>query len=93
MLTISSSRQQSAKDVPGELEPVRLVTTYVGTLRGCEKFGQLARVEAERRGIRQALEVVVIGDGAAWIDTLAAEHFGSHTRSSITTMWANGWKR
>ena len=43
-------------------------------------FGQLARVEAERRGIRQAVEVVVIGDGAEWIDTVAREHFGAHVR-------------
>ena len=29
-------------------------------------------------GVRQAKQVVVIGDGAAWIDTLHQRHFGRH---------------
>jgi hypothetical protein len=80
VLTISSYRKASAKEPGGDLEPVRLVTTYLGTMQDSHRFGQLARVEAERRGIRQALEVVIIGDGASWIDTVAGEHFGCHTR-------------
>lgn len=80
VLTISSYHKTRPRE-PGENpEPARLVTTYLGTMQGSVKFGQLARVEAERRGIRQALEVVVIGDGASWIDTLAEEHFACHTR-------------
>ena len=61
-----------------EREPKRLVTTYVGTMAKSKKFGVLARVEAERRGIRQALEVVVMGDAAAWSDTIHGEHFCAH---------------
>jgi hypothetical protein len=76
-----ASYQKRAPEKPGEdPQPQRLVTTYVGTMAGSRTFGVMARVEAERRGIRQALEVVVIGDGAAWIDTIADAHFAAHTR-------------
>jgi hypothetical protein len=78
--TISSYQRKPAEEPGGDPEPVRLVTTYVATMQSSERFGQLARIEAERRGIRQAQEVVVIGDGAAWIDTEADKHFGCHER-------------
>lgn len=61
-------------------EPERLSTTYVGTLSRSRKFGVLARVEAERQGVREIPEVLIIGDGAAWIDKIADEHFSSHPR-------------
>jgi hypothetical protein len=80
VLTISSYQVTPAEEPGGDPEPVRLVTTYVGTMQGSDRFGQLARIEAERRGILQAQEVVVIGDGAAWIDTIADERFTGHER-------------
>jgi len=80
VLTISSYLKGPPEEPGGDPEPVRLVTTYLGTMQDSHKFGQLARVEAERRGIRQTPEVIVIGDGASWIDTVAGEHFGCHTR-------------
>jgi hypothetical protein len=80
VLAIASYCKGPPKEPGGEAEPIRQVTSYVGTMQGSVKFGQLARVEAERRGIRQAAEVVVIGDGAAWIDTVAGEHFAGHER-------------
>ncbi len=80
VLTVSSYRRAPAQEPGGDPEPVRLVTTYVGTMASSGKFGQLARVEAERRGIRQATEVEVIGDGGSWIDTVGEEHFGCHER-------------
>lgn len=80
VLTISSYQRQSAEEAGGDPEPVRLVTTYVGTMQNSDRFGELARIEAERRGIREAQEVVVIGDGAAWIDTVADQHFGGCER-------------
>jgi hypothetical protein len=65
--------------LPGEPEaekaPTPLVSTYLGTIHTSKTFGTLARLEAERRGIRQAKQVVVIGDGAGWIDTLHQQHF------------------
>jgi hypothetical protein len=40
-----------------------------------EAFGKLLHVEAERRGLRQAETVLVLGDGGNWIDPLSArEH-------------------
>jgi hypothetical protein len=80
VLTISSYVKGPPKEPGGDPEPVRQVTSYVGTMQGSARFGELTRVEAERRGIRQALEVVVIGDGAAWIDTIAQAHFACHER-------------
>lgn len=38
-------------------------------------FGRLVSLEAWRQGIATAERVVVLGDGAAWIWNLAAEHF------------------
>ena len=61
-------------------EPERLDTTYVATMGNSHKFGELVRVETERRGIRRAVELVVIGDGAVWIDTEAERHYGSYER-------------
>ena len=49
-------------------------------MHASDAFGTLARLEAERRGIRQAKEVVVLGDGAGWIDTLHHRHFARHVR-------------
>lgn len=80
VVTISSYRRVPPQEPGGDPEPVRLVTTCVGTMEHRQRFGQLARVEAERRGIRQAQEVVVIGDGGSWIDTVAQEHFACHQR-------------
>ncbi len=74
--TISSYVKGDGK----ERKPQRRVTTYVATMGTSQKFGTLARVEAERRGIRQAQEVVVMGDAAAWIDTIHGEHFVAHER-------------
>jgi hypothetical protein len=74
--TISSYLKGDGKD----RDPERLVTSYVATMGKSQEFGTLARVESERRGIRQAREVVVMGDGAAWIDTVHDEHFPAHER-------------
>jgi len=51
--------------------PQPLVTTYVATMGATEPFGKLVRVEAERRGLRQATTVLVMGDGGNWIDPLS----------------------
>jgi hypothetical protein len=55
--------------------PQPLVTSYVATMGATEAFGKLLRVEAERRGLRQAERVLVLGDGGNWIDPLSVrEH-------------------
>jgi hypothetical protein len=58
-----------------EQPPRPLVTTYVATMGATETFGKLLHVEAERRGLRRASTVLVMGDGGNWIDPLSArEH-------------------
>jgi hypothetical protein len=59
----------------GGRQPQKLVTTHVATAQAVEAFGTLARVEAERRGLRQAEEVIALGDGGNWIDPLVATFF------------------
>jgi hypothetical protein len=58
-------------------EPVRDEgsTTYVGAIEPAEHFGLRIYAEAVRRGLREADEVIVLGDGAPWIWTIADLHF------------------
>ena len=65
----------SYKPGRGELKPEPQTTTYVATLAGCQEFKKIARVEAERRGLQRALQVLALGDGGNWIDPLVAEEF------------------
>lgn len=50
-------------------------SSYVASFADAEDFGALMRHEAIRRGMAKAKVVVVIGDGAAWIWTLAKINF------------------
>jgi hypothetical protein len=48
---------------------------YVATLQDRRPFGFLLSTAAHEQGVHWAREVVVLGDGAAWIWQLAATHF------------------
>lgn len=48
---------------------------YVAHLGGPEKFGEKMWTEARQRHWTQAVDSIVIGDGATWIWNLAGEHF------------------
>lgn len=61
-------------------EPQRLVGSHLATMEAAPKFGRLARLEAERRGVRNAAQVIVMGDGATWIDGVAERHFPGAVR-------------
>lgn len=63
--------------VDKEGKPVRdpHSTTYVGAIELAEEFGRRIYTEAVRRGVREAIEVVVMGDGALWIWNIAEKHF------------------
>lgn len=50
-------------------------TSYVGAIETAEAFGRRIYSEAVRRGLDQAHQVVVLGDGAVWIWKIAEEHF------------------
>jgi len=66
---------QTAVDEKGR--PVRdeAATTYVGAIEAAVDFGWRLYGEAERRGLRRAAQVIVIGDGAPWVWGIAGEHF------------------
>lgn len=69
---------QPARDpVTGDvLELARTVENrYVAHLGGPATFGQQVWAAAKVRGLSQAADTVVLGDGAPWIWNLAGEHF------------------
>jgi hypothetical protein len=76
VLTITSCLKGDGAEKP----PVKLVTTCVATMEDAHAFGKLARLEAEKRGIRKAVEVIGIHDGGNWIDPLWEQHFPAHQR-------------
>lgn len=61
--------------------------SYVAYLGGPMAFGQRVWAEACARGVPQARESIVVGDGAAWIWNLAHEHWG---RSLQVVDWYHG---
>jgi hypothetical protein len=58
----------------------RAPSSYAASFAPAEAFGRRLAVEAHRRGLENASEVVVLGDGAAWIWNLATEHFPGATQ-------------
>ena len=50
-------------------------TTYTATLAVAQDFARQLVAAAQRRGLHWARQVVVLGDGAKWIWTLAARRF------------------
>jgi hypothetical protein len=67
----------------GVVMPVRRTTrgerreaaSYAAGVEPADAFGRRVALEAHRRGVEEARQVAVLGDGAAWIWQLAAEHF------------------
>lgn len=53
----------------------RETASYVAGLEPAAACGCRLALEAHRRGLEGARQVAVLGDGAAWIWVLAAEHF------------------
>ena len=80
VLSVSSYIPGDGRDSPDARKPAPLVTTHVATARDAAAFGTMARVEAERRGYRQAEVVIGIGDGGNWIDPLFEREFKLHAR-------------
>jgi len=50
-------------------------TSYVGAIETAEVFGPRIYAEVLRRRLRQADQVIVVGDGAPWIWGIATEYF------------------
>jgi hypothetical protein len=55
-------------------------SSYLATFEPAERFGQLVDAEARRRGSEHIRQLVVLGDGAAWIWNLADQHFPAATQ-------------
>ena len=71
-----------APEHPGGAGPLRRAAgSYVASFAPAEAFGPRLALEAHRRGLEGAAEVVVLGDGAEWIWQLAAEHFPAATQA------------
>ena len=71
---------QSGTDKEGR--PVRDTAgaTYFSQIAAAEDFGRLVYSEAVKRGVDYAENVVVLGDGAKWIWTIAGDYFPSATQ-------------
>jgi len=50
-------------------------TSYVGKIEEVDRFGDRLYAEAVRRGLNQAKQVVMLGDGAPWVWNLCDLHF------------------
>jgi hypothetical protein len=71
---------QTATDEDGR--PVRdpASSSYVATFAPAAAFGTLMSAEARRRGASHIRQMVILGDGAAWIWNLATTHFPQATQ-------------
>lgn len=50
-------------------------TSFVSAIESSDEFGRRIYAESVRRGLYEAERVVVVGDAAEWIRTIAEEHF------------------
>lgn len=66
---------QTTTDEKGHAIRDKKSTTYIGAIETAEEFGKRLEAEAIRRGLWNAVTVVVLGDGAAWIRNIVEEHF------------------
>lgn len=80
VLSISSYVPGNGREGPEARKPAPLVRTHLATACDAVAFGIMARVEAERRGYRQAEVVIAMGDGGNWIDPLLDREFRVQAR-------------
>jgi len=55
-------------------------SSYAATFAPAAEFGTLMAAEARRRGAAHVRQLVILGDGAAWIWNLATRHFPEATQ-------------
>ena len=80
VLTVSSYIPGDGRQDKNARKPAPLVRTHLATSKDAAAFGTMARVEAERRGYRQAEAVIAMGDGGNWIDPLLDREFRVQAR-------------
>lgn len=79
-----SGRERSAL-APGALVDTVAETWYRARRTSAQAFGPHVFAEAIRHGVDACAEVVILGDGAAWIWNLAQEYFPGATE--IVDVW------
>jgi hypothetical protein len=77
---VYTTRRTVSKQRPDQVEIRTEQPSFYTDFDEVQTFGQHLWLEAYRRGVTQAQEVIVIGDGAHWIWQLAAEHFPQATQ-------------
>jgi len=74
------TRSRPERTRPEKLEIRAHSLSYISVLTDAQTFGWHLWQEAARRGVREADEVVVVGDGAHWIWSVAETHFPEATQ-------------
>lgn len=77
---VYTTRTSSPSKRPEQLTIRTERASFYSDLGAIEPFGRQLWLEATRRGLADAQQVVVIGDGAHWIWHLAQEHFPAATQ-------------
>jgi len=72
---IYTTTSRVSRKRPEKLEVRTLAQSFVADLADATTFGPRLWAEAAQRGVVEADEVVVLGDGAHWIWNLAEEYF------------------
>lgn len=71
---VYTTQTKPSRKRPDELEVRAEQISFYTDMTDATNFGRGLWLEAQRRGLEQAEQVVVIGDGAHWIWRLADEH-------------------
>ena len=66
---------QAGRDKDGRPLRDEQSTSYIGAIEKADEFAKRLYTEAKRRGVDNARDVCVIGDGALWIWNIAEEQF------------------
>ena len=77
---VYTTRAQRSRRSPHERVLRMEQPSYSASLAEAQPFGWQLEVEAGRRGVALAEELIVIGDGAHWLWNLAEEHFPGATQ-------------
>jgi len=67
--------------------PTELVKTYVATTRTIEEFGRDLRIEADRRGLARAREIVCIQDNGHGLPAMVKREFGDVNVNCVTDFY------
>jgi len=83
-----------ARALPGRIEedgsyaaPRELMKTYVATTRTVEEFGRDLRIEADRRGLARARQVVCIQDNGHGLPAMVKREFGDVDVNCVTDIY------